>query len=182
MIGLLQHEERVQVIDCALHDLAHFSLSDMGILPFPVACGTGLPGMDVFDWSIAKSHNYQSLGLSGQSGQILGGGHRLFHSAHYRAGACNHSSPADASTVSLTPSRRSASDFCRNAVKAVPQWGPLHRPVERSCRNHGFPSGVFTPCADDEACLPWRSVHSALSVIEVARYRWSVCPVASRLG
>jgi hypothetical protein len=29
MIGLLRHQGRVQVIDCALHDLAHFSLSDM---------------------------------------------------------------------------------------------------------------------------------------------------------
>jgi len=79
MIGLLQHQERVQVIDCVLHDLAHFSLSDMRILKFSVACGAGLSGMDVFDWSIAKSHRYQSLGLSGQSGQIVGRGLRLFH-------------------------------------------------------------------------------------------------------
>ena len=78
MIGLHQHQERVHVVDCAPHDLAHFSLSDMGILPFPVARGTGLPGMDVFDWSIAKSHRYQSLGLSGQSGQSSGAGIDFF--------------------------------------------------------------------------------------------------------
>lgn len=69
--------------------------------------------------------------------------------------------------MGLTPSLRSASGFYRDAVEAVPQWGPLHRPVERSCRNHGFPSGVFTPFADDGAWLTWRSFYSGLNVIGV---------------
>lgn len=69
----------VQMIDCALHDLAHFSLSDMRIFRFSVACGAGPSGVDVFDWSIAKSHRYPSLGLSGYSGHILGRRCGLFH-------------------------------------------------------------------------------------------------------
>lgn len=110
LIGLLQHKERVQVINCTLHNLAHFSLSDVRILRFSMACRAGLSCMDFFDWSIAKSHHYQSLGLSGQSGQLVGRGHRLFHNAHIGERIWNHSS-AEAATVGSLSQRESDRRF-----------------------------------------------------------------------
>lgn len=79
LVTLLQNEEGIKAVHCSLHDLLHFSLSDVRILRVTVTGGTGLPGMDILYWAIAERQRYECLGLSGYSWPILGNTGGLFH-------------------------------------------------------------------------------------------------------
>jgi hypothetical protein len=72
LVTLLQNEEGIKAVHCSLHDLPHFSLSNVRILRVTVTGGAGLSGMDILYWAIAKRQRYECLGLSGYCWPILG--------------------------------------------------------------------------------------------------------------
>lgn len=69
---LLQNKEREEVINRGLHDLAHFSLSDVRVPRIAVLCGTVLPRVNTLYRAIAERQRYERFCLSGDSRLILG--------------------------------------------------------------------------------------------------------------
>jgi len=54
LVTLLQNKEREEMINCGLHDLAHFSLSNVGVLRITVTYRAVLPRVDIFYRAIAE--------------------------------------------------------------------------------------------------------------------------------